>query len=124
MVPVQSDEEKDQSEDEVVKQSTMAVETVADDKEGVELPFNELDDKTLRQVVSDSAADGPETTRNKGYEQIKKIYRKKILPSGEVQYYLSWSKFPAKKHRCWVKRSDLSPELQEYVDTKKLPCTK
>ena len=26
-----------------------------------------------------------------------------------------------KKHRCWVKRDDLSPALHDYVDTKKLP---
>ena len=96
------------------------------------LPFSQLDDRQLQQVVDvdveEVEDDVPETqqtvTKDNNFEQIKKVYRKKLLPSGDIQYYLSWAAFPAKKHRCWVNRQDLSPELQKYVDTKKLPCTK
>ena len=34
---------------------------------------------------------------NNGYEGIKKVYRKRVLPCGGVEYYLSWAKFPSKK---------------------------
>ena len=41
----------------------------------------------------------------------------------DIDYYLSWADRPAKKYRCWINRDNLSPSLQKYIDTKKLPCT-
>ena len=51
--------------------------------------------------------------------KLKKVYRKRKLSSGDIEYYLSWTNHPAKKYRCWVKRDDLSTALQKYMDIKK-----
>ena len=94
------------------------------------LPFSQLDDRALQRecdVETDGVAEDcsreDSQTENTGYEKIKKVYRKKVMPSGDIQYYLSWADYPAKKYRCWVSRSDLSDELKKFVDNKKLPCT-
>ena len=55
--------------------------------------------------------------------KLKKVYRKRKLSSGDIEYYLSWANHPAKKYRCWVKRDDLSPALQKCMDIKNIPCT-
>ena len=74
----------------------------------VDLPFSDLNDESLRDTMDDledttQIRDQP-IIENNGYEGIKKVYRKRVLPCGGVEYYLSWAKFPSKKHRCWVKR--------------------
>ena len=100
----------------------------SDDGGGVvDLPFSDLNDESLRDTMEDledttQIRDQP-IIENNGYEGIKKVYRKRVLPCDGAEYYLSWAKFPSKKHRCWVKRDDLSPALQDYVDRKKLPYT-
>ena len=88
----------------------------------VDLPFCDLDDKSFHDTVDDledntQGQDQP-VTENNGYEKIKKVYRERVLPSGDMEYYLSWAKFPSKKYRCWVNRKELSPALQDYVDNK------
>ena len=99
----------------------------SDDGGGVvDFPFSDLDDESLRDTMEDP--EGTTQSQNKlmiennRYEGIRKVYRKRVLPCGGVEYYLSWAKCPSKKHRCWVKRDDLSPALQDYVDTR-IPCT-
>ena len=54
--------------------------------------------------------------------KLKRFIGKYFLPSSDVEYYLSWAKFPSKIYRCWVNRNELSPALQDCVDTKKLHC--
>ena len=70
----------------------------------VDLPFCDLDDKSFHDTVDDledntQGQDQPVTEHN-GYEKIKRVYRKRVLPSGDMGYYLSWAKFPSKKYRC------------------------
>ena len=93
----------------------------------VDLPFSDLDDESLRDTMEDpedtTQSQNKPMIENNRYEGIRKVYRKRVLPCGGVEYYLSWAKCPTKKHKCWVKREDLSPALQDYVDTRKLPCT-
>ena len=68
------------------------------------LPFGQLDDRQLQQVVDVDVEevddDVPETqqtvAKDNNFEQIIKVYRKKLLPSGDIQYYLLWAAFPAK----------------------------
>ena len=68
-----------------------------------------------------SQQQGKPTIQNDEYHQN---YRKRKLSSGDIEYYLSWADQPAKKYRCWLKRDNLSPIFQKYIDTKKkLPCT-
>ena len=69
-----------------------------------------------------SQQQGKPAIQNYEYHQVQKVYRKIKLSSGDIEYYLSWANQPAKKYRCWVKRNDLSPTLQKYIDTKRLPC--
>ena len=89
-----------------------------------DLPFSGLDDDSLVEEMKDiSQQQGKHAIQNDEYHQVKKVYRKRKLSSGDIEYYLSWAKQPAKKYRCWVKRDDLSPTLQKYIDTKRLPCT-
>ena len=71
----------------------------------VDLPFCDLDDKSFHDTVDDledntHGQDQP-VTENNGHEIIKKVYRKIVLPSGDMEYYLSWAKYPSKKYRCW-----------------------
>ena len=59
----------------------------------VDLPFCDLDDKSFHDTVDDledntQGQDQPVTEHN-GYEKIKKVYRKRVLPSGDMEYYLS-----------------------------------
>ena len=94
----------------------------SDDGGGVvDFPFSDLDDESLRDTMEDpedtTQSQNKPMIENNRYEGIRKVYRK------SVEYYLSWAKCPSKKHRCWVKRDDLSPALHDYVDTRKLPCT-
>ena len=89
-----------------------------------DLPFSGLDDDSLVEEMKDiSQQQGKPAIQNDEYHQVKKVYRKRKLSSGDIEYYLSWANQPAKKYRCWVKRDDLSPTLQKYIDTKRLPCT-
>ena len=93
----------------------------------VDLPFSDLDDESLRDTMEDpvdtTQSQNKLMIENNRYEGIRKVYRKRVLSCGGVEYYLSWAKCPNKKHRCWIKRDDLSPALQDYVDSRKLPCT-
>ena len=50
--------------------------------------------------------------------KVKKVYRKIKLSSGDIGYYLSWADQPPKNYRCCVKRDNLSPIIQKYIDTK------
>ena len=43
--------------------------------------------------------------------KLKKVYRKRKLSSGDIEYYLSWADKPAKKYRCRIKRDNLLPTL-------------
>ena len=89
-----------------------------------DLPFSGLDDDSQVEEMKDiSQQQGKPTIQNDEYHQVKKVYRKRKLSSGDIEYYLSWANQPAKKYRCWVKRDDLSPTLQKYINTKRLPCT-
>ena len=90
-----------------------------------DLPFSGLDDDSLVEEMKDiSQQQGKPAIQNDEYHQVKKVYRKRKLSSGDIEYYLSWANQPAKKYRCWVKRDDLSPALQKYMDTReRLPCT-
>ena len=63
------------------------------------------------------------TIQNDEYHEVKKVYRTIKLYSGDIEYNLSWADQLPKKYRCWVKRDNLSPILQKYIDTMKLPCT-
>ena len=88
-----------------------------------ELPIAEVEDDVLQESMAVAPVKKLDNVNNNNdLELIKKVYRKRVSPSGEEQYYLSWRNYPAKKHRCWVNRSDLSPQLKEYVDSKKIPC--
>ena len=94
--------------------------------EGVDsdLPFSGMDDDSLVEEMRDiSQQQGKPAIQNDEYHKVKKVYRKRKLSSGDIEYYLSWANHPAKKNRCWVKRDDLSPTLQKYIDTKSLPDT-
>ena len=94
--------------------------------EGVDsdLPFSGMDDDSLVEEMRDiSQQQGKPAIQNEEYHKVKKVYRKRKLSSGDIEYYLSWANHPAKKNRCWVKRDDLSPTLQKYIDTKNIPCT-
>ena len=73
-----------------------------------------------------STADNCEqvSVNNGEFHEIYKVYRKRTLSSGEEQYYISWKHAKAKRDRCWVNRSDLTPQLKQYVDNKKLPVVK
>ena len=92
-----------------------------------QLPFSQLEetsfyDATGANQPSTSIPTGNKTTSE--YHQINKVYRQRTLPSGEQQYFVSWHGYPAKKHRCWIDRQALTPDLQKYVDNRKLPCKK
>ena len=95
-----------------------------DECDDSDLPFGALDDDSLVEEMKDrSQQQGKPIIQSDEYQQVKKVYRKRKLSSGDIEYYLSWADQPAKKYRCWVKRDNLSPILQKYIDTKKLPCT-
>ena len=79
------------------------------------LPFSQDDN------LQDTLDITPPSNIMDNLHEIKTVFRKKVLPSGEVQYYVSWRHSPAKKHRCWVSRDDLSPQLKAFVDSKKIP---
>ena len=57
-------------------------------------------------------------------ERVHKIYRKRILADGKVQYYVSYKNYPAKKDRVWINEKDMNPELQKYASNRKLQITK
>ena len=89
-----------------------------------DLPFSGLDGDSLVEEMRDiSKQQGKPTIQNDEYHQVKKVYRKRKISAGDIGYYLSLADQPAKKYRCWVKRDNLSPILQKYMDTKKLLCT-
>ena len=89
-----------------------------------DLPFSGFDDNSLVEEMRDiSQQQGKPTIQNDDYHRVKKVYRKRKLSSGDIEYYLSWADKPAKKYRCWVNRKDLSPTLQEYIDRMRIPCT-
>ena len=82
-----------------------------------DIPFSGLDDDSLVEGMKDiSQQQGKPTIQNNEYHHVKKVYRKRKLSSGDMEYYLSWADQPAKKYRCWVKRDNLSPILQKYID--------
>ena len=87
-----------------------------------DLPFGELDDNSLVEEMGDiSQQQSKPTIQNDNYHKVKKfIERESYLQ--ETEYYLSWSDKPAKKYRCWINREDLSPTLQKYIDSMRLPC--
>ena len=89
-----------------------------------DLPFSGLDDDSQVEEMKDiSQQQGKPAIQNDEYHQVNKVYRKRKLSSGDIEYYLSWANQSAKKYRCWVKRDDLSPALKKYMDKKRLPCT-
>ena len=102
------------------KDDSESEETMVED---IEMPFRDLDDDALVKLVQSRDIQSQSEIEQKGYDIIKKVYRKRILKSGDIEYYLSWKHAPAKKFRTWVKRKDLSHDLQKYVDTRNLPCT-
>ena len=69
-----------------------------------------------------SPQQGKPTIQNDDYHQVKKVYRKRKLSSRDIDDYLYWADKPAKNYSCWINRDNLSPTLQKYIDTKKLPC--
>ena len=89
-----------------------------------DLPFSGLDDDSLIGEMKDiSQQQGKPTMQADEYHQVKKVYRKRKLSSGDIEHYLSWADQPSKKYRCWVKRDNLLPILQKHIDTKRLPFT-
>ena len=70
-----------------------------------DLPFSGLDDNSLVEEMKDiSQQQGKPAIQNYESHQVKKkVYRKRKLSSGDIEYYLSWANHPAKKYRCWVK---------------------
>ena len=71
-----------------------------------------------------SQQQGKPTIQNDDYHQVKKVFRKRKLSSGDIEYYLSWADKPAKKYRCWINREIFSSTLQKYIIyTIKLPST-
>ena len=66
----------------------------------VDLPFSDQEDESIRDTVEDLE----DTTQDKpiiekiieGMKELKKVYRKIVLPCGGVEYYLSWAKCPSK----------------------------
>ena len=114
--------QQDVCEEEKEKNANSTTKSTNDD--GVDLPFQQVDRETFLKAFPDSNRSNKTEIEKNGYDMIKKVYRKRVLESGETEYYLSWADTPAKKHRRWVNRKDLSPQLQEYIDSRKLPCTK
>ena len=85
-----------------------------------DLPFSGLDDDSLVEEMKDiSQQQGKPTIQNDEYHQVKKVYRKRKLSSGDIEYYLSWANQPAKKYRCWVKRDDFITRITKIYGYKK-----
>ena len=62
-----------------------------------DLPFSGLDDDSLIEEMKDiSQQQGKPTIQNDEYHKVKKVYRKRKLSSGDIEYYLSWAYQPAK----------------------------
>ena len=60
-----------------------------------DLPFSRLDDDSLVEEMRDvSQQQGRPTIQSNDYHQVKKVYRKRKLSSGGINYYLSWADKP------------------------------
>lgn len=120
----EDDTEMDWQEEENNKHSVSQGEekTLQDD---TSLPnTSQAEDDTIVQSHGTAPAKEQHQLTDDTFHEIKTVFRKKVLPSGEEQYYVSFRHAPAKKHRQWISRNDLTPELKAYVDSKKLPVVK
>ena len=51
-----------------------------------------MDDDSLVEEVRDmSQQQGKPAIQNDEYHQVKKVYRKRKLSSGDIEYYLTWA---------------------------------
>ena len=54
---------------------------------------------------------------------VKKIHRKRITPSGDIEFYVSWTGRP-KKYNCWLPESNLTEQLRTRANALNLPTSK
>ena len=53
---------------------------------------------------------------------VKKIHRKRITSSGDIEFYVSWTGRP-KKYNCWLPESNLTEPLRKRANALHLPIS-
>ena len=53
---------------------------------------------------------------NNEFPDINKILKQRVLPSRKKQYYVTWQKFPARKHRRWIDEDHVQPHKIEQFN--------